>query len=224
MSKAHNKRKGGITLNAITMRYVLLALLLLLLTGMAGGFHFAYSVLHEEATESANKQAELQSIDNRLRKLEKLKQDLAKYKPSAERAAQIAASAKSYQYQNQVIDDLKFYAATAGVDIDSFTFKEDDSKAKTTPTKPAGASTPGAPSAPTAPSTGGAPNAAGAAPKSTQVSIQLGKDVGYTNLLHFLHLIEKNLTRMQIADLSLGRGENNASVSVQTLTLEVYIR
>lgn len=224
MSKKSSKQKASITLNAVTMRYVLSALLLLLLAGMAGSFYFAYSMLHDAATEAATKQAELKSIDERVHHLEDLKRDLAKYKPSADRAAQIAASAKSYQYQNQIIDDLKFYARTAGVSIDSFAFKEDGGGAKTTPAKPTGGSTPSAPSAPAAPSTGGAPNAAGAAPKSTQVSIQLGKDVGYTNLLHFLHLIEKNLTRMQIADLSLGRGENNASVSVQTLTLEVYIR
>ncbi|MDO4773622.1 MAG: hypothetical protein Q4A37_00660 [Candidatus Saccharibacteria bacterium] len=216
MSKARSKKSAPFTLNAVTMRYILSALLLLLLAGMAGSFYFAYTMLHDRATEAANKQAELGSIDLRVQALDTLKKDLAKYKPSVERAANIAASAKSYQYQNQIIDDLKFYATTASVSIDSFSFK-DESGSKPA-AKPAG-STP-ATSAPSPTSgSGGA-----AALKSTQVSIQLGKNVGYTNLLHFLHLIEKNLTRMQIADLSLSRGEDNANVSVQTLTLEVYIR
>lgn len=220
MSKTTSKKGVSFTLNAITMRYILSTLLLLLLAGMAGSFYFAYTMLHGKATEAASKQAELESIDSRIHALENLRKRLKEYKPSAERAAKIAASAKSYQYQNQIIDDLKFYAATAGVSIDSFSFKEDGgAKSTTKPTSGAPASN----SPATTPSTGGAGGGA-AALKSTQVSIQLGKNIGYTNLLHFLHLIEKNLTRMQIADLSLSRGENNSSVSVQALTLEVYIR
>lgn len=220
MSKTTSKKGVSFTLNAITMRYILSALLLLLLAGMAGSFYFAYTMLHNTATEAASKQAELESIDSRIHELETLRKKLKEHKPSAERAAKIAASAKSYQYQNQIIDDLKFYAATAGVSIDSFSFKEDGgTKSTTKPTS--GAPTSSSPA--TTPSTGGAGGGA-AALKSTQVSIQLGKNIGYTNLLHFLHLIEKNLTRMQIADLSLSRGENNSSVSVQALTLEVYIR
>lgn len=221
MSKTTSKKGASFTLNAITMRYILSAILLLLLAGMAGSFYFAYTMLHNTATEAASKQAELESIDSRIHALENLRKRLKEYKPSAERAAKIAASAKSYQYQNQIIDDLKFYAATAGVSIDSFSFKEDGgAKSTTRPTSgaPASSSSPA-----TTPSVGGAGGGA-AALKSTQVSIQLGKNIGYTNLLHFLHLIEKNLTRMQIADLSLSRGENNNSVSVQALTLEVYIR
>lgn len=223
MSKTGSKKSTAISLNAITMRYALSVLLVLLLAGMAGSFYFAYTILHGAATEAANKQAELRSIDERVSKLDKLKSDLVRYKQSSERAAQIAANAKSYQYQNQIIDDLKFYAATAGVSIDSFTFKEASSGSKTTPVKQAANTPPPTLAKPTAPTSGNA-GATGAAPKSTQVSIQLGKNVGYTNLLHFLHLIEKNLTRMQIADLSVARGESSTSVSVQTLNLEVYIR
>lgn len=60
--------------------------------------------------------------------------------------------------------------------------------------------------------------------KTTNVAIQLGGNLTYENLLHFLHLVEQNLTRMQVASVMLTRGEAGGSVGSQTLNLEVYIR
>lgn len=213
-----SRKKTSLSLNAITVRYILAGSLLVIILGMGAGFHFAYTMLHDVASESAQKQAEAQSVDSRVNDLIILQRELEKYKLSAEKAAKIAAEAKSYQYQNQVIEDINFYAQQAGISIDSFAFKEEDTKK--TPPKTASPS-PGSSSAAPAPQT---PSTSATALKSTQVTIQLSRSVRYENLLHFLHLIEKNLTRMQIANLVLSRGEDSATVSSQVLTLEVYIR
>ncbi|OYW42532.1 hypothetical protein B7Z28_01445, partial [Candidatus Saccharibacteria bacterium 32-45-3] len=56
------------------------------------------------------------------------------------------------------------------------------------------------------------------------VTVQLGQNLNYANLLHFIHLIEENLTRMQISQLSLTPGDSPETVNAQTLNIEVYLR
>ena len=60
--------------------------------------------------------------------------------------------------------------------------------------------------------------------KSTFVSIQLGDHIDYTKFLHFLSLIEKNVTRMQLSGVSISRGANNHEISIQSLEVKVYTR
>ena len=202
--------------SAVTMRIVLVVVLLLILALMSGGFYVAYSSLRTTAEEVAKTQSEAQVSDARVQNLISLERQLKQHTYAIDRAKQIVAESKSYQYQ--IITDLTHYATQAGVSITSFTFEGDAPVANSGATQT------------TTPATEGATDdaAQSATPtgnfKSTQVSIQLGENVSYQNLLHFLYLIEQNLTRMQVAAVSMTKGEAADAVTAQTLNLEVYIR
>lgn len=129
-----------------------------------------------------------------------------------QKAEQIVADSQSYQYQNQIINDLTEYANQAGISITSFTFQETTDGGTTTSSSSNSAS-----SAPTD------TQKASSGLKSIPVSIQLGEGVKYENLLHFVYLIEQNLTRMQLSEISFSGGDGS-SAGAQTLNLEVYIR
>ena len=219
MSRSKAKQpKEKQAFSAVTMRIVLVVVLLLILALMSGGFYVAYSSLRTTAEEVAKTQSEAQVSDARVQNLISLERQLKQHTYAIDRAKQIVAESKSYQYQNQIITDLTHYATQAGVSITSFTFEGD------APVTNSGAAQT------TTPATEGATDDAtqSATPtgnfKSTQVSIQLGETVSYQNLLPFLYLIEQNLTRMQVAAVSMTKGEAADAVTAQTLNLEVYIR
>ena len=219
MSRSKAKQpKEKQAFSAVTMRLVLVVVLLLILALMSGGFYVAYSSLRTTAEEVAKTQSEAQVSDARVQNLISLERQLKQHTYAIDRAKQIVAESKSYQYQNQIITDLTHYATQAGVSITSFTFEGDAPVANSGATQT------------TTPATEGATDdaAQSATPtgnfKSTLVSIQLGENVSYQNLLHFLYLIEQNLTRMQVAAVSMTKGEAADAVTAQTLNLEVYIR
>ncbi len=200
--------KKGLT--ASSARIVLALFLLIILAAMVAGSYFAYSFLSTTSKEVADMQTEASAVDMKIQNLLKLKDQLEKNPVATKKAEQIVAESKSYQYQNQIINDLSIYAAKANVPIQSFTFqdsstssaKSSSSSSQTTTKKPT--------------SVNGV--------KSITVSIQLGDKVPYNNLLHFLHLVENNVTRMQISGVSISRGEQRGEVSAQSLELGVYVR
>jgi len=200
--------KKGLT--ASSARIVLAMFLLIILAAMVAGSYFAYSFLSTTSKEVADMQTEASAVDMKIQNLLKLKDQLEKNPVATKKAEQIVAESKSYQYQNQIINDLSIYAAKANVPIQSFTFqdsstssaKSSSSSSQTTTKKPT--------------SVNGV--------KSITVSIQLGDKVPYNNLLHFLHLVENNVTRMQISGVSISRGEQRGEVSAQSLELGVYVR
>lgn len=213
------KTRGKHQLTAVNMRYILVGTLIATLIAMGAGVYFAYSFLSDVAEEVAQVQSRADSTDAELQYINQLEQKLEQYSTARERASQIVAQSQSYRYQDQVIQDLTQYASRAGLQISSFNFQNTES---------AGADT----AAPPTPTTQGAPTStqpdAAAAPansiQSTMVSVQLSEPIPYRNLLHFIHLIEENLTRMQITELSLAPGDSGSTVSTQTLNIEVYLR
>ncbi len=198
---------------------VLLWIALLAVFALAvGGFIFTRSNITKYATEVSAVASEAQSSKDRVKQLKQTEEELAKYTETIDRAANIVAESKSYQYQDQIIRDLTNYATRAGIRINSFTFSDAASSAGGTATPaPAAGGQASAPAAAPAPSSG---------LKSTSVVINLSGDVPYKNLLTFLSLVEQNLTKMQIANISLTKSQDSDSgnVSLQTLNLEVYVR
>lgn len=200
--------KKGLT--ASSARIVLALFLLIILAAMVAGSYFAYSFLSTTSKEVTDMQTEASAVDMKIQNLLKLKDQLEKNPVATKKAEQIVAESKSYQYQNQIINDLSIYAAKANVPIQSFTFqdsstssaKSSSSSSQTTAKKPTSVS----------------------GVKSITVSIQLGDKVPYNNLLHFLYLVENNVTRMQISGVSISRGEQRGEVSAQSLELGVYVR
>lgn len=193
-------------LNASIARIVLSLLLLIILSAMVGLVIFAYSFLSKTSEEVGKMQTEAIAVDAKIQSLLASKSQLDRNSDTVKKAKNIVSESKLYQYQNQIIQDLNTYADRAGIPIKAFSFQnEPTTSAKTTksskrtPANPAGV-------------------------KSTFVSIQLGDHIDYTKFLHFLSLIEKNVTRMQLLGVSISRGANNHEISIQSLEVKVYTR
>lgn len=193
-------------LNASIARIILSLLLLIILSAMVGLVIFAYSFLSKTSEEVGKMQTEAIAVDAKIQSLLASKSQLDRNSDTVKKAKNIVSESKLYQYQNQIIQDLNTYADRAGIPIKAFSFQnEPTTSAKTatsskrTPASPAGV-------------------------KSTFVSIQLGDHIDYTKFLHFLSLIEKNVTRMQLSGVSISRGANNHEISIQSLEVKVYTR
>ena len=193
-------------LNASIARIVLSLLLLIILSAMIGLVIFAYSFLSKTSEEVGKMQTEAIAVDAKIQSLLASKSQLDRNSDTVKKAKNIVSESKLYQYQNQIIQDLNTYADRVGIPIKAFSFQnEPTTSAKTatsskrTPASPAGV-------------------------KSTFVSIQLGDHIDYTKFLHFLSLIEKNVTRMQLLGVSISRGANNHEISIQSLEVKVYTR
>lgn len=186
-------------LKATTVRIILFIVLVLILGGIAASTYFANSFLATTAEEVATMQSEATAVDAKIQNLMNLKKQLDENKAIVKKAENIVADSKLYQYQNQIIEDFSAYARKANISIQSYTFQSANAK-----------------SAPAAKSSGGG--------NSTTVTIAFGEHISYNNLLHFLHLIEKNVTRMQISGVSISRAENKGEISVQSIDVKVFIK
>lgn len=227
-------KKASFRLTATKMRLLLSSVLVIIILGMAAGFYFAYSLLQDKADTVAETQAKARSSDQVLANLRETEKQLEKYSESAKKAERIVAESKSYLYQNQIINDLTHFANVASIPISSFSFAESGGSGSgataapeaTTQTPPPAQADPTAGQAESAEQTPGAAAGTGPTPnlKSVQVTVQLGDKINYDNLLHFLHLIEQNITRMQISNLMMTRDPETGGVSTQSITLEVYVK
>ena len=177
---------------------------------MTAGFYMAYNFMKDSAQQVASVQADAKAADKKLQDVRSLSSKLEKYQDSVKKAEKIVAESTSYKYQNQIINDITAYARQAGVGISSFTFQDDSAASN------------GKSSSSTATKTPATPSPSGA--KSTSVSIQMSKDLDYVRFLQFLHLLEQNLTRMQVANISLAKGDSPQHVESQALKLELYLR
>ena len=218
------KRNRGMT--ATKLRILLTTCLVLIFALAVAGFLYARTHISNYSSEVSAKSSEAEASRSRVQELQQTERELDERTEVRERAEQIVAESKSYQYQDQIVRDITSYASKAGITINGFSFSAADS------TGTAGATPAPAPVA-EAP-IGAEPGIEGAAPlaapapalKSTAVVINIDSDVNYKNLLQFMTMIEQNLTKMQIANISLSRSSEGGaeSVSTQALNLEVYIR
>lgn len=195
-------------LTAPILRNILASSLLLGTVLIVTGFYFVHGLLTDYAKSVSQQIADSNASDSKILTLQKLKDELAKQKPAAERTASLIAESSSYQYQDQIINDLTTYARVSGLSIAEFNFTG------STPPK-AGTGTAVVPTTP-----------APAGLKSTSVSVVLRTPVSYSSLLRFINAIEQNLTKMQIERISLVRSDEGGvdSVGSEALLIEVYIR
>lgn len=204
--------------NAVRLRVVLLVMMFLLIgLAIVLGF-FGLKYLNAQALEVQQVVYEAANGDQKLQRIQELSATLDNNQDAVERAKQIVAESKSYQYQDVIIRDLQAMASQAGVNITNFDFGSAAAGTGGTTSTPA-------PASPAAPATPGAPVAAGL--RSTTVNITLENPVDYKKLLTFIHYIEQNLTKMQISKVGLASASSTESpdfISSETLSIEVYIR
>lgn len=195
---------GGRSFTAVSLRLALSFSLVAisLLTSIA--LYFIYGGLQSVATDVSHVVVDSSVSQTNIQTLQKVQQELADEKDVIARAGDIVADSKSYQYQNQILNDLNNYAGKAGISITNVNFDAAGDTGTTPPAK-------GAPTAP-------------AGLKSTSVSITLQNPVPYDSMLRFIRSIEQNLTKMQISRVALAKGTSGNTVTSEALTIQVYIK
>lgn len=215
--------KKGFTLTAERLRIILAVLLVLVLVGGGIGFTYVQRLLGQYVadTNALNTKADLSSTN--LQTLQKLQEYLAAHQDDVDLAKQVVAESKSYQYQNEIINDLTNFAQKSGVTITQFDFSSTSQESSGTPaTAPPATGS----STTTAPSSGTTGTSAPAASlNSKSVTITIKSPVSYNSLLEFMHRIEQNVTKMQIEQVSLSSDQAGSSkVAAQSFTIQVYVQ
>lgn len=181
--------------DASLVSWLLIAAIILVSVAIIMGSWFIQKRLsHEvELTTEAKERAVQSSSD--IQKAAQLQSYLKSHAEEVARATSIVNDTKAYQYQNQIVEDINRYAASAGVTILGFDFPIVPSASKATGVK------------------------------TLDAIITLQSPVQYTSYLTFLKLIEQNLTKMQITEMKLKAHSTNPEfIDAQTLAIQVYTR
>ena len=200
------KQVSGLT--AQKLRLLLIVSIALLLAAAGVGFWFAHKQLVSFAEEVRKVTATATASTDELSTLQSLKRLLAEDADTVERTKNIVAESQDYTYQDQIIKDINTYANRAGVTILSYEFG--------TRTQTGGQASSGASPL------GGAKPVAGL--KTVGVSVSIKSPVKYTNIMNFIHYIEQNLTKMQLAGISLTKDQQSDNITANSFNIEVYTR
>ena len=199
------------TLTATNLRIILAVSLVVITAIGAGGFALAYNWLDGFAADASTVASHAAASESELQELSQTEKMLKTQHHAVERASKIAAESKSYQYQDQIINDLNDFARKAGITISDITFADDNAKGGSSSSNKTGTSLP-----------------AIAGLKATTASVTVKNPVEYRKLLTFMYLVEQSLTKMRIANVDLSRstaqGQAPDSITSNTLTIEVYLR
>ena len=207
------------TLTATNLRIILAVSLVVITAIGAGGFTLAYNWLDGFAADASTVASHAAASESELQELSQTEKMLKTQHHAVERASKIAAESKSYQYQDQIINDLNDFARKAGITISDITFADNNAKG--------GSSSSLSSSSSSSNKTGTSlPTIAGL--KATTASVTVKNPVEYRKLLTFMYLVEQSLTKMRIANVDLSRstaqGQPPDSITSNTLTIEVYLR
>ena len=193
-------------LSATRLRSALTFSIFALASLNAIALYFVYGRLHDVAIDVSHAVVDANASQTNIQTLNILQKELADKQDVIARAGNIVADSQSYQYQNQIINDLNGYASKAGISITNIDFAADASASTAAPS----AKSPGV--------------AAPSGLKTSTVSITLQNPVSYNNMLRFIHAIEQNLTKMQISKVGLAKGSSGTDVTSEALTIQVYIK
>ena len=204
------------TLTATNLRIILAVSLVVITAIGAGGFALAYNWLDGFAADASTVASQAAASESELQELSQTEKMLKTQHHAVERASKIAAESKSYQYQDQIINDLNDFARKAGITISDITFADDNAKGGSSSSSSSSSSKTGT----------SLPAIAGL--KATTASVTVKNPVEYRKLLTFMYLVEQSLTKMRIANVDLSRstaqGQAPDSITSNTLTIEVYLR
>lgn len=207
----------GKAINAIVFRRILIALFAAMILGAIGLVMFGMNLLRTTAADVNSVVTQSTTLNQTNSQTVREWNELERNKDVVERVSQIVAESKSYAYQDVIVRDLNSFADKAGIKITNFTFTQEGRTSGSRSSASSGGSA-DTPQPPISSATGGL--------KTTSVSITIETPVDYNRLLSFIHYVEQNLTKMQVASISLSRAsdEQPGMVTPDSLTVEVYIR
>jgi len=216
-----------ITKSARSLRVSLIILFLSMIVAMVALSIISLRYLNNYARDVNGVVFQAETGSDRIDAIKLQATALEKQQVAVKRAEQIVSARESYEYQDVAFLDLQAIAAKAGVSITLYTFSDDAAGSnKTVPAKPST-------SAATPPPSGFEPGQQKSSSgfKPSYISISLAQPVDYIKFLNFIHYIEQNLTKMQIAEITLSstastddeyQGKN--IVSTGLMVVEVYTR
>lgn len=218
--------KNASYLNAQKLRLILVGTILLILVISIVIFVFARNVLSSYASEVQEVDATAASSSKNLSELSQLQEKLANNQESVLRARNLVAESRSYTYQDQIIRDVNNFADKSGVAITVYQFNNEGTETSSTPSGGSSSSAP-ATSSPSAAQSSGIANATTTVSglKTVSVNVTVKTPVSYEAIMNFIHMIEQNLTKMQLKGISLTRDPtpNSNKVITTSLTIEVYV-
>lgn len=183
------------TLDSITLRWILIGAIVLFVGGSVAGTWYMQTLLENQMAETNRIKAEDENSSQSLAQAQALKIYLENNKADTEKTAKIVAETTTFKYQDQIIQDITRYASAAGLTVLGFNFNQSTGAA--------------------AKSTNGL--------NSISAVVTLQNPVPYNRYLTFLKLIEQNLTKMQITDITITPEKSNPNlINNPTVTLEVY--
>ena len=184
-------------LTSTTVSWLLIGAIALLVIGAGVGSWLMQSALSSQVVETDHAKIDADLSRTELQRSKTLQTYLDQNKAAIDKANTVVSETKTYQYQNQIVNDIESYASRAGVTILGYAFPLDTTAAK--------------------------PDTTGL--KSVSATIALQTPVNYTSYLKFIKYIEQNITKMQITDLSLIPDPDNANnIKDTSITLKVYVR
>lgn len=188
------------TIRATAVQNILIGFIVLLVIGLVGIVVTAQSILQAKHVQTDRALIDAELAQEELVKLQQLETIINKNRVTIEKTARIVAESQSYEFQDQVINDITSYARQFNIEITKFDFGPK----------------PGSPSQGTGTTSSS---------QKTKVSIQLGNNISYEDFLRFLKAIENNVTKMQLTGMRLQPSETNPTAIVgPTIELEVFIR
>ena len=182
------------SMKATTLTGILIGIIILIVAGVGVANWQLQSMLKTEITATSAIKQEAAESSENLTRAQALESYMKEHAADVQRAAGVVAESKIYQYQNQIIEDVTRYATAAGVNILEFSFPDQKQQAKKE------------------------------GPNSIPVKLSLAQPIGYAQYLTFLKLIEQNLTKMQITEVSASPNDVDYSViDAPSVGLEVYV-
>lgn len=200
-------QSSNLKFTATSLRNTLITTIILLIIVSIGGFFFTQKYLASIADEVSSDNTQAAATSQDLAQLQRLKTEMQDNQVAVTRAASVVGDSKSYQYQNQIINDLSSYANAAGFQIQSFTFAD--------PSPNAAGGTAGA-------AASGATSPSGL--KVSSVTVTLPDNLPYATVMAFLKSIEQNLTKMEVTGVNFSVDQASGKITSQPITIGVYTR
>lgn len=218
-------KPGSLTPSRLRLVLVGLMFVLVVLGGVL--FTLGYQKIKDYSVSTRTTAAQAQASNSSVQNLINLKKQLEQNVEVRQRASMIVSESKtyiyedkvvkdSYNYQDQIINDIGRFAGSAGITVTNITFSDVGTAGSVASTAPAAPSTPSH-------ATTGAP----AGVKTTTAAVTVKNPVDYNKMLTFIHSIEENLFTMRISQVALSKSADAKSpndVTSDVFNIEVYLR
>lgn len=192
-------------MNAVKLRALLLACVILVLGATGTLIYFASAYLQNETTTTVHAKIDAELSSQDVDKLKNLEKVLNTNASSIQKADQIVSESKQYEYQDQIVNDINAYATKTGVKVMGYDFGTTATTTTPTTATPAALTVSGI--------------------KTLNVTLTLESPMPFDNYLRFVKAIENNLTKMQVSGINITPDDKDSSkIANPSVILIVYVR